>query len=187
MTTSLRSQGQAQNLYWPLWHALFDYIFIATEDNTVLPSPNQTLHEKKIPSLHSRWGRCRPPRNAKHLISLNKNDYSYPNGQFTITSYRAIVESPMCITPLPPLRIALGEESHGAILSGNNLLTWLTSAWKSTSRATILRFIDQAGFRTVAATMKRKRKFLGAELQCHQRLAHQALCSETKTSTHRQC
>jgi hypothetical protein len=100
---------------------------------------------------------------------------------------RIMFKSPMCITPLPPLQIALGEESHGSILSGNYLLIQLTSAWRSTSRAAILRFIDQAGFRTVAATMKRKRKFLGAELQCHQRLAHQALCSETKTSTHRQC
>ncbi len=31
-----------------------------------------------------------------------------------------------------PLRIALGIGSHGSVLSGNYLLTWLTSAWKST-------------------------------------------------------
>jgi hypothetical protein len=71
---------------------LFDYTFIATKDNTILPSQNQTLHEKEIPGLHSRWKRCGPSRNAKHLISLNKSDYSYQNGQFAMMSSRAMVE-----------------------------------------------------------------------------------------------
>ncbi|WP_205909941.1 YgjP-like metallopeptidase domain-containing protein, partial [Tabrizicola caldifontis] len=41
-------------------------------------------------------------------------------------------KSPMWITPLPPPLTALGEGSHGSILSGNYTPTRLSSGWKST-------------------------------------------------------
>jgi len=45
---------------------------------------------------------------------------------------RMMFKSPMWITPLPPPLTAMGEGSHGSLLSGNYALTRLSSGWKST-------------------------------------------------------